>query len=255
MQQQIFSNARAVNLAISIVGAVIFWQVMSLLADLTTAHSIYPIFRVLGGSGVAFVKILAYIAFVFGILELRDRSRHLKREEQGFQFGLLPLQEQLVLTPDEVEQIKREALGLEQKGQHYFVPILIKKTCTHYRNEYNISDTMQALDTHLDTGLKEQEGQLETVRYIIQTVPMLGFVGTIIELTTSLRLVKNFQKTGDITDVSNALYSAFDATLVALALTILLTYLYHQHIETLDVFFAKVKGYVMDNLVARIYNR
>lgn len=84
---------------------------------------------------------------------------------------------------------------------------------------------------------------------------MLGFVGTIIELTTSLRLVKNFQKTGDITDVSNALYSAFDATLVALALTILLTYLYHQHIETLDVFFAKVKGYVMDNLVARIYNR
>ena len=114
---------------------------------------------------------------------------------------------------------------------------------------------MQALDGHLDAGLKEQEGQLETVRYIIQTVPMLGFIGTIIELTSSLRLVKNFQQTGDITEVSNALYSAFDATLVALGLTLVLTFLYHRHLEMLDVFFAQVKIYVMDNLIARIYKR
>ncbi len=255
MTQQVFSNARAVNLAISILAAFVFWQIMSILADLTAGSALYPIFRVLGGPGVVFVKILAYLVFIFGILDLRDRSRHLRKEQQGFQIGLLPLHEQLVLTPDEVEQIKREALKMEQKGQHFFVPTIIKKTCTHYRNDNNISDTMQALDGHLDASLKEQEGQLETVRYIIQTVPMLGFIGTIIELTSSLRLVKNFQKTGDITDVSNALYSAFDATLVALSLTIVLTFLYHRHMESLDVFFAQVKSYVMDNLIARIYKR
>jgi len=255
MNQHIFSNARAVNLAVSVLAAIVFWQSMSFLADLTTGLGLHSIFRVLGGTGVAFVKILAYLVFLFGILELRDRSRYLRKEQQGFQLGLLPLQEQLVLTPDEVEEIKREALKMEQKGQHFFVPTVIKKTCTHYRNDNSISDTMQALDGHLDTGLKEQEGQLETVRYIIQTVPMLGFIGTIIELTSSLRLVKGFQKTGDITEVSNALYSAFDATLVALGLTIILTFLYHRHLETLDLFFAQVKSYVMDNLIARIYKR
>ncbi len=255
MQQQIFSNTRAVNLVVSILAAFIFWQTMSFLAYMTAGTGLYPIFRVLGGEGVAFVKVLAYMVFIFGILELRDRSRHIQKEQQGFQFGLLPIQEQLVLTPDEVEQIKRETLKMEQKGQCFFVPVIIKKTCTQYRNDHNIGDTMQALDAHLDAGLKEQEGQLETVRYIIQTVPMLGFIGTIIELTSSLRLVKNFQKTGDITDVSNALYSAFDATLVALGLTIVLTFLYHRHIEKLDVFFAQTKGYVMDNLVSRIFNR
>ncbi len=255
MNQQIFSNTRAVNLAISILAAIIFWQMMSFLADLTKETSLYSLFRVFGGPGVAFVKVLAYLAFIFGVLELRDRTRQITKEQMGFQLGLLPLQEQLVLTPDEVGEIKRQTLQLEQKGQYYFVPIIIKKTCTQYRNDNSISDTMQALDGHLDAGQKEQEGKLETVRYIIQTVPMLGFIGTIIELTSSLRLVKNFQKTGDITEVSNALYSAFDATLVALGLTIILTFLYHRHIESLDVFFAQVKNYIMDNLISRIYSR
>jgi len=255
MQQQLFSNTRVVNLVISILGAFLFWQAASLLADLTAGTGLHPMFRVIGGSGVAFVKILAYLTFIFGVLELRERSKQIAKEEQGFHFGLLPTQEQLVLTPEEVEQIKHETLKMEQKGQFFFVSSIIKKTCTQYRNDNNIGDTMQALDAHLDASQKQQEGQLETVRYIIQTVPMLGFIGTIIELTASLRLVKNFQKTGDITEVSNALYSAFDATLVALGLTIILTFLYHRHIENLDVFFARIKAYIMDNLVSRIYNR
>lgn len=255
MNPSIFSNTRALNFLISLFAAFIFWQLMSLLAHQASGTAMYPVFRVFGGEGVVFVKILAYFAFIFGVLEIRNRSLHITREHQAFQFGLLPVQDQLVITPDEVLEIKRRALQVEQKGQFFFLVSIIKKTCAQYRNDNNVGDTMQALDGHLDTGMKEHEGQLEMVRYIIQTVPMLGFIGTIIELTSSLRLVKNYQKSGDITEVSSALYSAFDATLVALGLTIVLTYLYHRHIENLDVYFARVKSYVLDNLITRIYSR
>lgn len=245
---QIFQNPRTLNLVLSLFFAFIFWQAMSLL------YSYLPIaaFRVFGGEGVSLLKFLAYAAFLFGVLELREKRHAIQREEAGFQFGLLPTQDQMVLTAADVQNIKLEVIALEKKGQLYFVPTMIKKTATQFRNDNNISDTMQAFEAQLSLSKEQQEGDLELVRYIIQSIPMLGFVGTIIELTASLRYIA--QNNG-LNLTRDAMSSAFDATLVALALTILLTYFYHAHIGQMDVFFSRVKGYIMDNLIARIYDR
>ncbi len=244
----IFQNSRALNVAISILAAIVFWQIM----NYAYSELLWSVFRVFGGDGVGFLKFLAYAAFLFGWLELRERQRAVRREEAGFKFNLLPTQDQMVLSAQDVQNIKLEVLSLEKKGQHYFVPTMIKKTATQYRNDNDISDTMQALEAQLTTSKEQQEGELELVRYIIQSIPMLGFIGTIIELTSAL---KSIAKAGGLELVRDAMSSAFDATLVALALTILLTYFYHAHIGQMDGFFARTKGYIMDNLIGRIYTR
>ena len=78
---------------------------------------------------------------------------------------------------------------------------------------------------------------------------MLGFIGTIIELTNSLQ---QLDKGLDV--VRAAMEGAFDATLVALTLTIFLTLYYHTYIGKMDMFFARTKAYITDNLISRIYN-
>lgn len=246
--KHIFQNSRALNVAISILAAIAFWQTM----NFAYGELPWSVFRVFGGDGVGFLKFLAYAAFIFGWLELRERQRAVRREESGFHFNLLPTQDQMVLSAQDVQDIKLEVLSLEKKGHAYLVPDLIKKTATQYRNDNDISDTMQALDAHLSTSKEQHEGELELVRYIIQSIPMLGFIGTIIELTNAL---KSIAKAGGLELVRDAMSSAFDATLVALALTILLTYFYHAHIGQMDGFFARTKGYIMDNLIGRIYTR
>ncbi|MCC7244349.1 MAG: MotA/TolQ/ExbB proton channel family protein [Saprospiraceae bacterium] len=248
----IFSQQRALFLAISIFSAIVFWLVMSQVGHLVEGTSMYAVFRVFGGDGVGFLKVLAYASFIFGWLELRDKQRAIHREEAGFAFNLLPQQEQLVLNAEDVQNIKLEAIALERKGFNYLIPSLIKKTATQFRNENDVSETMQALESNLQASKDAREGELETVRYIIQSIPMLGFIGTIIELTSSLRYIA--EKDG-LRLTREAMSSAFDATLVALALTILLTYFYHQYIGSMDVFFARVRAYLMDNLIARIYTR
>ncbi|HOY05888.1 MAG TPA: MotA/TolQ/ExbB proton channel family protein [Saprospiraceae bacterium] len=248
----IFAHQRAVNLAISIFSAIIFWLIMSQLGQLLAQTAMYGVFRIFGGEGVGFLKVVAYTAFIFGWLELREKQRSIRREEAGFSFGLLPQQEQLVLSPEDVQNIKLEAIALERKGFYYLIPNLIKKTATQFRNENDVSETMQALESNLQASKDLREGELETVRYIIQSIPMLGFIGTIIELTSSLRYIA--EKDG-LRLTREAMSSAFDATLVALVLTILLTYFYHQYIGYMDVFFARVRNYLMDHLIARIYTR
>ena len=46
---------------------------------------------------------------------------------------------------------------------------------------------------------------------------------------------------------------AFDTTLVALLLGLILNFSYNRYLGHMDVFFAKSKSYVLDNLVSRIY--
>jgi len=95
---------------------------------------------------------------------------------------------------------------------------------------------------------------LEMVRYLIQTVPMLGFIGTIVELTSALQLIG----TGTLKDLENvrmAMSGAFDATVVALTLTMVLTYFYHRYIGQLDMFFGEMKSFIYENLISRIYQK
>lgn len=241
-------NPKLLNLSISIVGAFFFWQGMTLFGELLHDTTLFTVFRVFGGSGAGLLKLVAYIAFLYGILDLRDKNKGLRCEEQAFQLPVLPQQDQMVLTPDDVTDIKLSVIGLEKKGYSYELLSYIKKAATQYRNENSVSDTLGVLDSQMDAGKNQREGSLETVRYIIQTIPMLGFIGTIVELTNSLNLLEK-----GLNLVRAAMSGAFDATLVALLLTILLTFFYHDYIGKLDVYYARVKSYILDNLISRIY--
>jgi biopolymer transport protein ExbB/TolQ len=240
-------NSRTLYLIVSIIGAFLFWQLMTYLSAITGNH---PFLRVWGGSGVGFLKVIAYVAFIYGMFDLYDKKKALRRENGGFHLGLLPTQDQMVLTYDDVAQIKMAVLNREKNGEpRYRVSSLIKKAATQFRNDNSISDTMKVLETQIDSDKTDEEGRLEEVRYIIQTIPMLGFIGTIIELTNSLQ---QLDKGLDV--VRAAMEGAFDATLVALTLTIFLTLYYHTYIGQLDMFFARVRAYITDNLISRIYN-
>lgn len=239
-------SSRTLYLVVSIIGAFLFWQLMTYLYTISG----FTFLRVWGGGGIGFIKVIAYVAFIFGMFDLYEKKKNLRRENGGFQLGLLPTQDQMVLTYDDVANIKMAVLSREKNGEpRYRVSSLIKKAATQFRNDNSVSDTMKVLETQIDSDKSHEEGRLEEVRYIIQTIPMLGFIGTIIELTGSLQ---KLDKGLDI--VRAAMEGAFDATLVALTLTIFLTLYYHTYIGQLDIFYARMKGYITDNLISRIYN-
>jgi biopolymer transport protein ExbB/TolQ len=242
-----FLSSRTLNLIVSIIASFLFWQLMTYLSYVTDN---YPLLRVWGGEGVGFLKIIAYTAFIYGMLDLFEKRKLLNRENAGFQLGLLPTQDQMVLTTEDVNNIKLAVINREKNGEpKYRISSLIKKAATQFRNDNNISDTMKVLELQIESDKNDEEGRLEEVRYIIQTIPMLGFIGTIIELTNSLQ---QLDKGLDV--VRAAMEGAFDATLVALTLTIFLTLYYHTYIGKMDMFFARTKAYITDNLISRIYN-
>ena len=249
----IIINKQLLHLVISIIAAAIFYSIMKLLFKQT--H--FGFFRVFSGDEIesvsSIVKIIIYIAFCYGTLDVFEKRKKLRYEFQAFGLNLLPIQEQLVLSPSQVETIKLDILQRQKNGQEYILLDLIKKSATQFRNEQNITDTLHVLDSQLNATQDNFEGDLEISRYIIQAIPTFGFVGTIVEMTAALAYIKDIEKENIISKIGEAMKCAFDATVVALIASMIFTFLYHQYIGEVDVFFARAKSNIVDNLISRIY--
>jgi chemotaxis protein MotA len=245
-----FLNHKAIRLIGSLTIAGLFLETTTMLAQWAAGSTFGGLFRVFGGGdwGISTLKVVMYAAFTYGLLDLWQKQHALRHEFGAFGLGVLPEQDQLVLSPNEVADLKLNVIGLEKRGARYLLLDFVKKAATQYRNDNNIGATIQVLESQFEAAQNQREGDLEIVRYLIQTIPMLGFVGTIVELTAALQHLD-----AGLDKVRGAMSAAFDATMVALTLTILLTFFYHRHIGDLDVFFGKMKTYVLENLVSRIY--
>src|SRR5699024_7972169 len=131
-----------------------------------------------------YIQALSYVCFIYAMLELRQMKSFLKKQYQGFGLKLLPEEDQLILTPDEVADIKLSIIEIEKRGVLYLVSDFIKKACTQYRNDQSIPETLQVLDVQINNTKDEMEGGLNTVRYLLNAIMSLGFIGTLIGLTS-----------------------------------------------------------------------
>ena len=247
-------DTKSFKIFASLVAAILVWLVLIVLANFSSPTSgFHRIVEALGGSSNGYIQTIIYGLFFFSIFELREKRRHIQKQHGGFRLGLLPIQDQLVLSPEEVAQIKLNAIQVEKNGENFLVGNFIKKACTQYRNDQSISETLQVFNAQVDTSKEELEGELETVRYLTSAIISLGFIGTLIGLSTSIGMAHLAKTVEGMPQITSSLNVAFDTTLVALLIGLVLNFFYHRYLEELDTFYSRAKSYVIDNLISRIY--
>lgn len=243
-----------IRIGISIGGAAILWLVLIIAANLFFRQpTVYRILTMLGGSSLGYIQFICYAITIFTLLQLRQMRLYIKNQFKGFDLALLPEEDQLILTPEEVADIKLSVIEIEKRGVIYLITRFIKHACTQYRNNQSIPETMQILDGQIGNSKEEMDGNLNMVRFLISSVMSVGFIGTILGLTSAIGNAHLAKTDHGLSILTSYLSVAFDTTLVALLLGLILNYFYQQYLEQMDVFFAQSKSYVMDNLVSRIY--
>lgn len=247
-------QTKSIKVIFSALGAVCIWLFLLLLSNIGAAESgFHRLIEVLGGSSSGYIQATMYALFAYSIFELMEKRKAIQQQYQGFHFGLLPTQDQLVLSPDEVAQIKLQTIQLEKSGQHYLVSDFIKKACTQYRNDESIGETLQVFNAQVDTTKEEMEGGLEMIRYLQGAIISLGFVGTLIGLSNSIGMAHLAKTIEGMPQITKSLNVAFDTTLVALLIGLVLNFFYHRYLKEMDTFYSQAKSYVINNLISRIY--
>lgn len=250
---QIFQS-KLYRFIFSIAAAAALWLALVTFASLfDSVPSLSRLFEALGGSSKGYIQAAMYALCVYSLLELYDKRMSIKSEFEGFELKLLPERDQLVLSPQEVANIKLDIIRQEQEGKKYLVSNFIKKACTQYRNDQSIPDTLQVFNAQVDNSKEELEGKLEIVRYLLGAIISLGFIGTLIGLSSSIGMAHLAQTAEGMPEITRALNVAFDTTLVALLIGLVLNYLYHKYLEYIDTFYSRTKSYIIDNLISRIY--
>lgn len=247
-------NTKRFRIIFSIITAIGIWLFLIFLGSMASEGSgLQRVVELLGGTSAGYIQVLIYMVFSYSFFELIEKRKILKKEYHAFKYGLLPEQDQLVLSPEEVAQIKLNTISLEKTGQVTMVGDFIKKACTQYRNEKNVGETLQVFNTQVNNSKEEMESSLEIIRYLLGAIISLGFIGTLLGLSSSIGMAHLAKTVEGMPEITRSLNLAFDTTLVALLTGLILNFFYHRYLKEMDTFYSRSKSYVINNLISRIY--
>jgi len=209
--------------------------------------------QVFGGNLPAgIIQFLSFIIFFWGILEINSRSSKVKYEKQAFNLNLLPEKEHWVLSPEEVNELKIKMINYE-KEHRFLMTDIIRKASTKFRSNNSISDVLEVVSTQIKINGNKAEGRQSIIRYLVWALPSVGFIGTILGIAQALGLADRASDPAVMSQLTRSMYVAFDTTLVALILSIILMWFFHDYQENEEELHTAMEEYVIENLVNRIH--
>lgn len=250
----IITNHKFISLGIGILSGLLFWIFLLVFSDMAEpGSSADRIFILLGSSmPTGIIQLLMYILFIFGVSEIVIINNKLTTEKGNFKSGLLPESDQYILGPPDVNQIKLKAIEMNRINK-CMINELVIEACTKYRSAKSTSESLEFVNTWVRINSQESEASQSLIRYAAWAIPSIGFIGTIIGIASALGYADTATGPEGISLVTSTLNIAFDTTLVALILSLILMLFYHLLTEKVDNFFSELEKYVISNLINRIY--
>jgi hypothetical protein len=199
----------------------------------------------IGGGG--YIQAMTYLAFFWAMSEVKTRIGKARRERKAFQLSLLPLSEKHVFLPEDIHNLKFRLVELARK-EPYLLVDLLKKVCMKFRSSENLGELMNIITIQTEIYQEKAESDQSIIRYLAWVIPSLGFIGTVIGISLSLQIANS----GDMKAITDALAVAFDTTLIALVLSIVIMWYLHQLQEMTDHLHSDIKEYVIEHFLNKI---
>lgn len=115
----------------------------------------------------------------------------------------------------------------------------------------DVHNTSEAIDSSVEALAVKQEAENSMIRYLIWAIPSIGFIGTVRGIGEALSLADQ-ALAGDIAGMTNSLGVAFNSTLVALLISIVLMFFLHQLQRLQDGLVVDTQAYCENFLLNRI---
>ena len=200
-------------------------------------------------------QIASYCCFTWAAFILLGRYLEVRRQRRAFDLELLSTDVGVCILPEDARLLQRRVEQRAARGGPFILANMIRLALGKYavsRSGRDVSDTVR---TQADVDLGRLVSSMATVHYLAWAIPAIGFLGTVRGLATSLTLGSQTQKAiGDfISDATRHLNVAFDCTLVALALSLIVMFLLHSVQRDEEALVIDCQQYCLEHLVTRLY--
>lgn len=179
-----------------------------------------------------------------GVLTIRSRAL--------LQMDLLPLSEGMRILPEDVHDLSRPIQALPEAHRRLLLPRAILAGLQRFRATKNIQDVAEATHATCAAEAERLDSELSMIRYIAWAVPSIGFLGTVRGIGEALGQAHKALE-GDIFDVTKSLGIAFNSTLIALLISIILMFLIHQLQWIQERYVLDTEAYCEENLTRHLH--
>lgn len=201
-------------------------------------------------------QIVCYAACVWAGFILLSRWLEVRRQYRAFRYNLLDTEAGACILPEDARLIQRRIEQNTARGGPYILVNMIRLALGKYAVSRSGRDVSETIRTQADVDLGRLVSSMATVHYLAWAIPAIGFLGTVRGLATSLTLGGNTEKdiVPFIKEATGHLNTAFDCTLIALALSLILMFLLHSVQRDEEALVIDCQQYCLEHLVGRLYD-
>jgi biopolymer transport protein ExbB/TolQ len=152
---------------------------------------------------------------------------------------LIPLADGIRILPEDTRDVSRRIQALPPRDREALLPRALLAALQRFGLTGNIQDASAASHAYCASEGERLESELAIIRYIAWAIPSVGFIGTVRGIGEALGQAHKAVE-GEIFGVTKSLGVAFNSTLIALLISIVLMFLVY-HLQLLQ------ERYVLDS--------
>ena len=199
-------------------------------------------------------QILCYIAFTWALLILFAKKAEVVRQSEAFSLNLLSHDPSHRILPEDARLLQRKIADQSRTNGPFILSQLLETALNRFGVTKSSADVVDAVKMQSDVVIDRMVTSMSTVNYLAWSLPAVGFLGTVRGLAGSLSMGGDTDKAigSFIKEATSHLNVAFDCTLVALALSIVLMFFLQVIQKDEENLVLDCKQYCLDNLVAKL---
>lgn len=194
------------------------------------------------------------IHFIWALLILGYKAILVRRERKLLELELIHVPEGIKVLPEDAKDYSRQLEAVPEQHKGALVVRALQRTLDRFASTRSIRDSAETSKAVCDSEADRLDSGLAMIRYIAWAIPAIGFIGTVRHIGDAL-LQAHKAVTGDISGVTSGLGIAFNATFVALLLTLILMFFLHQLQQSQEQFVHDTDHWIDQHLIRHMQVR
>jgi len=175
------------------------------------------------------------------------------RDKALLQEDLIPLAEGMRILPEDTRDISRQIEALPPRQRNALLPRALLAGLQRFTATNNIQDVANATHAYCNAEGERLESELSMMRYVAWAIPSIGFIGTVRGIGDALGQAHQAIE-GNIFGVTRSLGVAFNSTLIALLISIVLMFMLHQLQLLQERYVLQAESYCEEKLTRHLHS-
>ncbi|HKK19662.1 MAG TPA: MotA/TolQ/ExbB proton channel family protein [Opitutales bacterium] len=134
------------------------------------------------------------------------------------------------------------------------LPYVVARGLERYHITGSVPEATETMMGRIEVASEQQESELSMLRYLVWAIPSIGFIGTVRGIGVALRRADEALQ-GDISGVTSALGVAFNSTLVALIISIMLMLLIHLLQSSQEGLILRLQTFCREQILDKLFEQ